>query len=141
MVDDLSNKYNGIPPPLRKIEELVSGTNTGKAPALAPYYQHWEALLFSALTAFVLASMRKLLLLFNPRHGSHSASTDRPLFQVKQSLHETAPQASADTASKLKPGLEPALTTAFASGFMRRGHESDGIVMLDHLSPEVVLTG
>ncbi|KAK9868729.1 hypothetical protein WJX84_008574 [Apatococcus fuscideae] len=82
VVDDLSNKYNGIPPHLRKIEELVSGTNTGKAPALAPYYQHWEALLFSALTAFVLASMRKLLLLFNPRHGSHSASTDRPLFQV-----------------------------------------------------------
>lgn len=80
VVDNLSNRYNGIPPHLRKIEELVSGTNTGKAPALATYYQHWEALLFSALTNFVLASMQKLLAMFNPKHGAHAIS--KPLFQV-----------------------------------------------------------
>lgn len=80
VVDNLSTRYNSIPPHLRKIEELVSGTNTGKAPALATYYQHWEALLFSALTSFVLASMRKLLAMFNPKYGIHT--TGQPLFQV-----------------------------------------------------------
>ncbi len=86
VVDDLSTRYSGIPPHLRKIEELVSGTNTGKAPALASYYQHWESLLFSALTTFVLASMRKLLVLFNPRHGAHASSSEHPLFQVSSFL-------------------------------------------------------
>ena len=82
MVDNLSNRYSGIPPHLRKIEELVSGTNTGKAPALATYYQHWEGLLFSALTSFVLASMRKLLAMFNPKHGASAVTVGHPLFQV-----------------------------------------------------------
>ena len=56
-VDELLKKYRTIPPLLGKVEEAVAGTNTGKAPQLAAYYQHWERAIFAALNRMVLSGM------------------------------------------------------------------------------------
>ena len=53
-------KYKGLSPLLRKIEEAVCGSNGGAAPRMGPYYAHVERAVFHALNALLLAGMRAL---------------------------------------------------------------------------------
>ena len=54
------------------MEELVAGSNTGKAPQLCDYYSYWEMAIFNALVLMVLKGLEKL----------HSMLTKKPLFKV-----------------------------------------------------------
>lgn len=57
---------------LVQVEELVAGSNTGKAPQLADYYSYWEMAVFNALVLMVLKGLEKL----------HSMLTKKPLFKA-----------------------------------------------------------
>lgn len=74
-----------LPPPLRillirgswvvlrmQVEELVAGSNTGKAPQLSDYYSYWEMAVFNALMLMVLKGLEKL----------HSMLIKKPLFKA-----------------------------------------------------------
>lgn len=85
MTDELVKKYRMITPLLRKIEEAVIGTNTGKAQLLLPYYAHWERVIFRAVNALVHNALGALVKLLSvpggqPADGAHHAP--RPLFKV-----------------------------------------------------------
>ncbi len=68
-------KYRSLGPLLGKVEELVAGTNSGKAPALAGYYSFWEQAVFNALVLMVLRALQRL-------HTLLSSSSSKPLFRV-----------------------------------------------------------
>ena len=53
-VDYMVRWYLAIGPLLTKVEGLVVQTNTGKAPKLASYYEHWERRLYEVLTRLIL---------------------------------------------------------------------------------------
>jgi hypothetical protein len=55
-----------------QVEELVAGSNTGKAPQLSDYYSYWEMAVFNALVLMVLKGLEKL----------HSMLTKKPMFKV-----------------------------------------------------------
>ena len=86
VTDELVKKYRMITPLLRKIEEAVIGTNTGKAQLLLPYYAHWERVIFRAVNALVHNALRALVKLLSvpgspgAEPGAHHAP--RPLFKV-----------------------------------------------------------
>jgi dynein heavy chain len=61
--------------PLVQVEELVAGSNTGKAPQLAGYYSYWEMAVFNSLVMMVLRGLDKL----------HAMLGKRPLFKVRVS--------------------------------------------------------
>jgi hypothetical protein len=54
------------------VEELVAGSNTGKAPQLCDYYSYWEMAVFNALVLMVLKGLENL----------HSMLTKKPLFKA-----------------------------------------------------------
>lgn len=58
------NRYRGIPPLLKKVEDVVVGTNTGTSLVFAEYYTFWELKIFKALNEMVLKSMNGLQTLF-----------------------------------------------------------------------------
>lgn len=60
-----------------QVEELVAGSNTGKAPQLCDYYSYWEMAVFNALVLMVLRGLEKL----------HSMLTKKPLFKVCVCVH------------------------------------------------------
>ena len=68
-VEQLVKKYRTINPLLGKIEEVVLGSNSGKAPALAGYYHYWERAVFAALNTAILRAMTTLLEWMSPRKG------------------------------------------------------------------------
>lgn len=70
VVEELVAKYRTIGPLLRKVEEVLLGTSSGKAPALAPYYLYWERAVFGALNAMVINAMRALVAMTAPRKGA-----------------------------------------------------------------------
>ena len=82
-VDELLKKYRTIPPLLGKVEEAVAGTNTGKSPQLAAYYQHWERAIFAALNRMVLNGMVEFHRLITMRvakslaDGGHVSSSNK----------------------------------------------------------------
>lgn len=91
LIENLVKKYRTVPQLLGKIEEVVSGTNSGKSPQMMPYYQHWERSIFNALNEMVLHAMAKLFNLMQERSGtsindrSCNSGTDSkyvPLFKV-----------------------------------------------------------
>lgn len=86
VTDELVKKYRMITPLLRKIEEAVIGTNTGKAQLLLPYYAHWERVIFRAVNALVhnaLGALVKLLSVPGSQPADPGARyTPRPLFKV-----------------------------------------------------------
>ena len=84
----LLHKYRTIAPLLGKTEELVVGTNTGKCPQMASYYQHWEAKVFSAVTKMVLRAMMTLnsLLTGADEGGRGGKCQVEPLFRVSAML-------------------------------------------------------
>ena len=49
VVDGMLEKQAALTPLLRSVEELVVGTATGRAPACAKFFAHWEAGLHQAL--------------------------------------------------------------------------------------------
>lgn len=53
-------RYRSIAPLVGKVEELVAASNSGRSPALADYYAHWERRIFAALNQAVAAGMAKL---------------------------------------------------------------------------------
>lgn len=55
-----------------QVEELVAGSNTGKAPQLCYYYSYWEMAVFNTLVLMVLKGLEKL----------HSMLTKKPLFKA-----------------------------------------------------------
>lgn len=59
-----------------QVEELVAGSNTGKAPQLCDYYSYWEMAVFNALVLMVLKGLEKL----------HSMLNKKPLFKASQAL-------------------------------------------------------
>lgn len=71
---------------LRKIEELVTGTNNGKALQLAAYYAYWERSIFTALNTMVLNAMRMLVNMLVARSAKKAAAAGLParppLFKV-----------------------------------------------------------
>lgn len=71
---------------LRKIEEVVTGTNNGKAPQLAGYYAYWERSMFVALNTMVLSAMRMLVTMLHARSAKKAAAAGlaarTPLFKV-----------------------------------------------------------
>lgn len=79
-------KHKSIGPLLRKVEEVVTGTNTGRAPQLAGYYAHWERCVFTALNAMVLNGMRTLVGMLGARNAKRAAALGLqpkpPLFRV-----------------------------------------------------------
>ena len=82
--ESMVQRYLAIPPLLRSIEDLLYGTNSGKAPAMAHYYAHWEHLVFGAIHTAVLRGLRRLQELLNPRApaGERPRGDLPPLFQV-----------------------------------------------------------
>ena len=72
---------------LRKIEEVVTGTNNGKAPQLAGYYAYWERSIFNALNSMVLNAMRMLVTMLHARSAKKAAAAGLParppLFKVR----------------------------------------------------------
>ncbi|KAK9825454.1 hypothetical protein WJX81_002895 [Elliptochloris bilobata] len=94
VTDELVKKYRMITPLLRKIEEAVIGTNTGKAPLLLPYYAHWERVVFRAVNTLALNALHALVKQLSTP-GSEAADSSsqhaaHPLFKV--SLHLNAPE-------------------------------------------------
>ena len=79
-------KYKTVGGLLRKIEEVVTGTNNGKAPQLAGYYAYWERSIFNALNNMVLTAMRMLVNMLVARSAKKAAAAGRParppLFKV-----------------------------------------------------------
>lgn len=88
VVEDLVKKYKTVGGLLRKIEEVVTGTNNGKAPQLAGYYAYWERSIFSALNNMVLNAMRMLVTMLHARSAKKAAAAGLParppLFKVGQ---------------------------------------------------------
>ncbi|ELK26420.1 Dynein heavy chain 10, axonemal [Myotis davidii] len=80
-VDYMVRWYLAIGPLLTKVEGLVIHTNTGKAPKLATYYEHWEKRVYEVLTKLILKNLQAFnsLILGNV-----------PLFQTETIL--TAPE-------------------------------------------------
>ena len=60
-IAELVQKYRSMSELLRKVEEAVMGSVSGRAPGLAQYYAHWERAVFLALNAVTLGSMTSLL--------------------------------------------------------------------------------
>ncbi|KAF8069431.1 DHC1 [Scenedesmus sp. PABB004] len=81
-VDAAVSRYRSLTPLLGKIEELVAGTNSGKAPQLGAYYSYWEMAVFNALVVMVLRGLDKL-------HGMLGSAGKRPLFKLKTSLQNS----------------------------------------------------
>jgi dynein heavy chain, axonemal len=69
-----------------KVEEVVAGTNTGKSPQLASYYQYWERAIFAALNTMVLSAMNNfhnLIKACNTKKAKDTGQVARtPLFKV-----------------------------------------------------------
>ena len=88
VTEDLVKKYRMITPLLRKIEEAVIGTNTGKAPLLLPYYAHWERAIFRSVNALALNALHTLVRQLSTP-GSEAANSGAPhpaappLFKVR----------------------------------------------------------
>lgn len=86
VIEDLVKKYKTVGSLLRKIEEVVTGTNNGKAPQLAGYYAYWERSIFSALNNMVLNAMRMLVTMLHARSAKKAAAAGLParppLFKV-----------------------------------------------------------
>lgn len=78
VVEDLVKKHKTIGPLLRKVEETVTGTNTGKSPQLASYYAHWERSIFNALNAMVQQGMRTLVAMLSARNAKRAAAAGQP---------------------------------------------------------------
>ena len=69
---------------LRKVEEAVLGSITGRAPGLAQYYAHWERAIFHALDILIVGGMASLQKLLDaPASGVEPRA---PLFQVTWTL-------------------------------------------------------
>lgn len=79
-------KYKTVGGLLRKIEEVVTGTNNGKASQLAAYYAYWERSIFTALNTMVLNAMRMLVNMLVARSAKKAAAAGLParppLFKV-----------------------------------------------------------
>eukprot|EP00884_Botryococcus_braunii_P017522 jgi/Botrbrau1/4453/Bobra.0348s0039.1 len=87
-LDEVVKKYRGLAAVLTKVEALVTGTSSGRAPALAPYYGYWEGRVYRGLTSMVLRSLKALYYSITgrtkPGRGGGSAPIQpRPLFQVQ----------------------------------------------------------
>lgn len=91
VTEDLVKKYRMITPLLRKIEEAVIGTNTGKALLLLPYYAHWERAIFCSVNALALNSLHTLVRQLSTT-GSEAPNSSTPhpaappLFKVRVTL-------------------------------------------------------
>ncbi len=85
-IEELVKKYKTVGGLLRKIEEVVSGTNNGKAPQLAGYYAYWERSIFTALNTMVLTAMRTLVTMLHASSAKKAAAAGLqarpPLFKV-----------------------------------------------------------
>ena len=77
----LVKKYKTIGPLLGKIEEVVTGSNTGKSVILVEYYQHWEKRIFFAIHKMILGGLDDITTLFGVQ-GSDSS----PIFKVSTTL-------------------------------------------------------
>lgn len=90
VIEDLVKKYKTVGGLLRKIEEVVTGTNNGKAPQLAGYYAYWEQSIFSALNNMVLNAMRMLVTMLHARSAKKAAAAGLParppLFKVSPEI-------------------------------------------------------
>ena len=88
-VQKLTKQYARISPLLRKIEGIVTNTNTGKAPALRSYYYHWERRIYKALNKMVMISLSLFLSFLNINPSKRHRASQRksiPLFKVTASL-------------------------------------------------------
>ena len=77
--------YRGMSEVLQKVEEAVLGTVSGRAPALAQYYAHWERALFHALNALTVGGMTALLRVLDGP-SLHDTDLRAPLFEVCPTL-------------------------------------------------------
>jgi hypothetical protein len=72
-----------------QVEEVVAGTNTGKSPQLASYYQYWERAIFAGLNTMVLSAMNDfhaLIKACNIKKAKEAGQAPRkPLFKVQPS--------------------------------------------------------
>jgi dynein heavy chain len=59
-----------------QVEELVAGSNGGRAPALAGYYSYWEMVIFNSLVLMVVHALERL-------HGLLTGAARRPLFKAR----------------------------------------------------------
>lgn len=84
VAEALVGRYKTIGPVLAKIEGLVFGTDTRRAPQMASYYAYWERKIFNALNQMVLRAMLNLQLILHV-HPSTSRQY-APLFQITASL-------------------------------------------------------
>ena len=84
-VDEMLHKYRTIAPLLGKVEEAVSGTNTGRSTQLKAYYSYWERRIFEALNTMVIQGM----ITFNKMLSSRSSRAENcklPLFKINAQL-------------------------------------------------------
>ena len=63
VVEEVLEKHASLTPLLRTVEEMVCGTATGRAPACAKFFAHWEAGLHQALHDMILQVPHLLLAL------------------------------------------------------------------------------
>lgn len=57
----LMKVYESFSPILIKLEVMVLGTNTGKSPAMVPYYSFWEAEIYKAFVHMVLRNFETMI--------------------------------------------------------------------------------
>ena len=82
VVDTLVKAYQGVATLLRKIENQIEGSNTGKSDAMSEYYIHWEMRIKNALEKMVLNSLNKLITLLGRNVSENYAVSNTPLFKV-----------------------------------------------------------
>ena len=80
VVAGLVQRYQRMSELLRKVEEAVLGSITGRAPGLAQYYAHWERAVFHALDVLTVGGMKSLQRLLDaPTSGPEPSAL---LFEV-----------------------------------------------------------
>jgi len=84
-VEGLVYKYRTIKEQMGKIEGIVAGTDTNRSPAMHRYYEHWEKLIFKALTHCVYRALDQFGVYLNLRRTS-GAAPHSPIVRVTASL-------------------------------------------------------
>jgi dynein heavy chain len=78
VVGKLLEKYRGLSPLLRKVEEAACGSNGGRAPRMAQFYAHCERAVFHALNALLLNAVRALADVLSPGGGDAAGMQQQP---------------------------------------------------------------
>lgn len=81
-IENLVRKYQTVGPVLRKIEEIVFGSDTGKHEKMREYYRTWEVKIYKALRRMIFESLTRFQNMLLPKEKENR----KPLFRVTATL-------------------------------------------------------